>query len=257
MYAQEISRTIIISSVIDEDLAREVVAHIMAINDHDMQVADGIASVGGQFIPEPIEMFINSGGGSVTDGFAIIDAMEMSDTPIVTYAMGSVGSMALAIYIAGDHRVATRHTRFMYHGVQYGMGGEIIDHKLRLEEVEVMQKMYDELVSERTNLPEEKRQYHRDMKREFYFSAKEAQELGVAHEITVKPEPKFEFKKAVEEGEIATEGELDMETMEALVKALESMQEISEIQEEAKETCTKKVQEGTKKGKRRATKRLK
>lgn len=226
---QELSRTIIISSVIDEELAHEVIAHISAINDYDMQMSDSIATVGGQYTPEPIEMFINSGGGSVTDGFAIIDAMEMSDTPIVTYAMGSVGSMALAIYIAGDYRIATRHTRFMYHGVQYGMGGEIIDHKLRMEEVEIMQKMYDELVSERTNFPEEKRKYHRDMKRELYFSAKEAKEFGVANEFTVKPQPKFEIKNSDGQEEEVTAEEL----AEAMKIIGEAMQEVTEAPEVA------------------------
>ena len=110
--SEQVNRKIIISQQINSELAERVVSQIIDINNYDAQMA-----VVNTYEPEPIEIFINSGGGSVTDGFAIIGAMEMSETPIITYGLGQVASMALAIFISGDFRVAHRHVRMMFHSV--------------------------------------------------------------------------------------------------------------------------------------------
>src|SRR5690606_38164216 len=123
------SRKIIISSPINNLVANDVVAQIMDINDFDEQM-----SIVSTYQPKPIEMFINSPGGNVTDGFAIIGAMEMSETPIITYGMGLVASMALGIFVKGDVRIAHRYTRFMYHSIGYGEMGYIQDHEDSLKE---------------------------------------------------------------------------------------------------------------------------
>ncbi|QOV08274.1 ATP-dependent Clp protease proteolytic subunit [Bacillus phage Kirov] len=184
MYMQEPSRKILISRGIDEALAEGVIAQIMEINDLDSQRAQALK----EYQPEPIEIFINSGGGSVTDGFAIIGAMEMSETPIVTYGFGLVASMALAIFVAGDIRVAHRYTRFMYHSISYGMLGHITEHEQQMKECDLLQRQYNSLMYDRTKLTKEKLDSIRAMKHDYYFSAKEAVELGVAHKRPSKPE---------------------------------------------------------------------
>jgi ATP-dependent Clp protease, protease subunit len=222
LQSQELSRTIVISTGIDEVVAGQVIDHIMAINEYDESRSQIV--VGGQpYMPEPIEIFINSGGGSVSDGFAIIDAMEMSDTPIITYGMGTVASMALAIFVAGDHRVASRHTRFMYHGVAYGMMGDMPAHKARMEEVELMQRMYNSLMRERTDFPQEQMdKICADSGKDYYFSAKEAKKLGVAHEVTKKPKKKYQFM-----------------TEDELTKAMEEIQELAESLPQARDEAKK------------------
>ena len=104
-----INRKIIISEPITDDLAGNVIAQILAINDFDEQM-----SVLNTYTPEPIEMFINSGGGSATAGNAIISAMELSETPIVTYGVGIVASMALGIFISGEqHDLCTTQSHMV------------------------------------------------------------------------------------------------------------------------------------------------
>jgi ATP-dependent Clp protease protease subunit len=184
---QELSRKVVISSDINEQMAGEIVALIMEINDEDYERGQALKG----YQPEPIEMFINSPGGNVTDGFAIIDAMEMSDTPIVTYGMGSVGSMALAIFVSGDIRISTRHTRFMYHNISYGMMGHIEDHVTQMDEAELIQRMYNAVMYERTKFTKEKLADIRKQKKDFFFSPKQAIKFGVVDEIMEPSEKKF------------------------------------------------------------------
>lgn len=188
---QEPNRQIVISSEIDNLLAKDIMEQIIAINDLDdarSEVYDATGQPLYNRSEHPIEIFINSGGGSVTDGFAIISAMEMCNTPIVTYATGLVASMALAIFVAGDIRIAHRHARLMYHGIAYGMLGHITDHEQQMQEADLLQRQYNSLMLERTNFPKEKMDEVRSKKYDFYFSAKEAKRLGVAHEYMQKPQ---------------------------------------------------------------------
>jgi ATP-dependent Clp protease, protease subunit len=182
-----LSRKIIISQPIDEGIAGQIIDQILAINDFDSQM-----SALRDYQPEPIEMFINSGGGSATDGFAIIGAMEMSETPIITYGMGIVASMALGIFMKGDVRIAHRYTRFMYHSVAYGVAGFIKDHEEARDESDMLQRMYNNLFNG-TKLSREMMADIRERKANYFFSGKEAVELGIAHEVMKKPENKIEL----------------------------------------------------------------
>lgn len=186
MQQENLSRKIIISSHIDQNVASQVIGHILDINEFDSQM-----SVVNTYEPQPIELFINSGGGSATDGFAIIGAMEMSETPIITYGLGIVASMALGIFNKGDYRIAHRYTRFMYHSVSYGEIGHIQDHEDSLEETKLIQRMYDDLFKD-TKITRDKMNEIKKGKYNFFFSGKEAVELGVADEVILKPEKNAE-----------------------------------------------------------------
>lgn len=190
----EPNRKIVISTDINEEVAKEVIERILEINDLDAERTAVLVD----YQPEPIEMFINSVGGNVTDGFAIIGAMEMSDTPIITYGMGVVASMALAIFVAGDVRIAHRFTRFMYHSISYGMIGHIVEHEDMQKEADLLQRMYNSLIFDRTNLTDEKLKEIRAMKKDYYFSGKESVKLGVAHEVLKKPEKVYDLVKEEE-----------------------------------------------------------
>lgn len=183
-----LSRKIIISQPISDVLAEMIIDTLIAINDYDEAM-----SVVTTYQPEPIEIFINSGGGSATAGFAIIGAMEMCKTPIVTYGVGIVASMALGIFVAGDVRIAHRFCRLMFHPVAYGEEGFIQDHLDSIKEVGTMQEMYNSLFLDRTKFTKEMMKEISEKKQNFFFSAKKAVKLGIADEIIKKPEPKFEI----------------------------------------------------------------
>ncbi|AYP68287.1 ATP-dependent protease [Bacillus phage vB_BcoS-136] len=182
----EPSRKIVISTGINNEVASEVIARIIEINDLDAERAGALTN----YQPEPIEIFINSGGGSATDGFAIIGAMEMCDTPIITYGLGIVASMALGIFVKGDVKIAHRYTRFMWHTVGYGAMGYIKDHEDSHKEADILQRMYNDLFKD-TKITKDMINDIREKKSDFFFSGKEAVKLGVADEVLLKPEKKY------------------------------------------------------------------
>lgn len=189
------SRKIIISSPIDHNVASQVIGQILEVNEFDAQ-----ASVISTYEPQPIELFINSGGGSATDGFAIIGAMEMSQTPIITYGMGIVASMALGIFVKGDYRIAHRYGRFMYHSVSYGEIGYLQDHEDSLEETKLIQRMYDDLFKE-TKITRDMMDKIKKDKSNFFFSGKKAVTLEIADDVILKPKKRIEIlsKEQLEE----------------------------------------------------------
>lgn len=75
---------------------------------------------------DPLTFLINSPGGDVNDGFAIIDIMETSRLPIHTVGTGIIASMALLILSAGDKgsRVLTKNTQIMAHQWMSGVEGK-------------------------------------------------------------------------------------------------------------------------------------
>jgi len=174
------SRKIIISREIDNQVANQVISAIAEINEYDDQM-----SALTTYKPEPIEIIINSHGGTATDGFAIIGAMDASQTPIVTYGFGIVASMALGIFAKGDYRISSEYTRFMYHSLSYGLQGFIKDHEDYRKETNVLQKMYNDLFKD-TKLTQKIMDDVRHKKIDFYFSAKRAVELGFVDYIIEK-----------------------------------------------------------------------
>ncbi|QPK89702.1 ATP-dependent Clp protease proteolytic subunit [Bacillus velezensis] len=172
------SRKIIFTGEIDNTVAEYIIQHIEAFNDADA----------GKPISErdPIELIITSEGGCVSSGFAIVDTMEGSKTPIITHARGIVASMALGIFVAGNHRKTGRHTRFMYHSVNYGMDGTLLSHKRQILEVDKMQEMYDKLIIERSGLTLEELDEIKNSEKNHFFSALEAKKYGVVDEIVVR-----------------------------------------------------------------------
>lgn len=75
---------------------------------------------------QPLTFFINSEGGNVNDGFAIIDVMETSRLPVQTVGTGLIASMALLILAAGNKgtRTITKNTEIMAHQWMGGMEGK-------------------------------------------------------------------------------------------------------------------------------------
>ena len=75
-----------------------------------------------QSATEPITLIINSPGGSVTAGLALIDTMQSLDCPVITVGEGVVASMAAVILACGDHRQVYRHTQVLIHQLMGGTG---------------------------------------------------------------------------------------------------------------------------------------
>lgn len=103
-----------ISEAIEPNMSRNVVSWIFEENMKENRDYDHLTLV------------INSPGGYVTAGFAIIDAMRGSKIPVHTVAMGEIASMGLLIFMSGEkgHRVVAPHTMIMSHQFAGGSVGK-------------------------------------------------------------------------------------------------------------------------------------
>lgn len=132
----------------------------------------------------PINIIMNSPGGSVYDGFALIGIMETSPIPIHTYAYGQIMSMALPIFVSSHFRWCSPYTTFMYHNIAWDTGYEKIEwHRQELKEGERLQKLYNEVLHKRTKLPKTAMDDVIKTKSEWYFSPNEAKKYKVVDRI--------------------------------------------------------------------------
>jgi ATP-dependent protease ClpP protease subunit len=92
-------------------------------------------------------------------------------------------SMALIIYAAGHHRIASKYATFMYHEAAYEINGKVAFHKQELKETERIDKICDAYLISKTKLTQKVLQPHRDRQAEWYFDVKTAQRYGLVDEI--------------------------------------------------------------------------
>ena len=109
-------RRLYINSEIDDAVIDTIVFHIMNYNREDkgIDVKDR----------KPIILYINSPGGSVYSGYALISAMQCSKTPIYTVNQGMCASMAFLIFLAGNKRFSMCNSTFLMHDGSNGIGFE-------------------------------------------------------------------------------------------------------------------------------------
>lgn len=132
---------------------------------------------------EDINFFINSPGGSVTAGLAILDTMNFIKPDVSTIVMGQACSMGSLLASSGakGKRKILPSARHMIHQVSSGTRGTAIDMKIALEETLKLNTYLTELYVKNTGHSFEK--LSQDMSRDYYMSAQESVDYGLADEI--------------------------------------------------------------------------
>ena len=160
------SRIIFIDDVIDAKIANYVVTKLMYF--------DALGN-------EDITIYINSPGGSVADGLAIIDAMRLVKSKVNTVGYGTVASMAAIILACGEKRSCMEHTRCMIHQVFGGMQGTVSDVEIAYNNMlEVKDELMNLLASK---VKKNKKQVEKDCDRDYWLSAIKAKEYGLIDEV--------------------------------------------------------------------------
>lgn len=173
------SRNIVLSSDITASSVADIIESILDINTLDDEFEEDLQD----YEREPIRLVVNSFGGSVYDGFALIAAIEHSKTPIHGYCYGSAMSMGFIIYIATHVRFAHNTSTLMYHEISDMFWGNITGAKQNLKECERLQKVYDDYVLSRTKIPVAKMDEYKARKEDWYMSAQEAAKYKIVHKI--------------------------------------------------------------------------
>jgi ATP-dependent Clp protease protease subunit len=165
----------VLSGEISEESAKEIIQHISDINEDDFGKEERF----------PIQLKINSIGGSMYDGFAIIGAIESSETPVYTYGYGAIMSMALPILVSGVKRFAHPLTTFMYHECldTFGHYEKVSILKENLEETERVMEMYDDHILNKTSFTKKQLDKVKKGKFDWYFDINEAIKYKVIDQV--------------------------------------------------------------------------
>ena len=130
-----------------------------------------------------IKLYINSPGGSVYDGLAIIDTMNYIEPDVQTIGIGLQASMGAMLLSAGTKgkRFALPNARIMIHQPSSGTEGKITDQEIALKEGIYLKKVLIDMMAKNTG--KDPKQIEKDMDRDNWMSAEEAKEYGIIDEI--------------------------------------------------------------------------
>lgn len=162
-------RIIFLGTPINDQIANLIVAQLLYLNSEDPN--------------QPINMYINSPGGSIYAGLAIYDAMQMLKAPISTTAVGVTASMGTAILTAGakGKRYALPHATIHMHPAGGGAQGYTEDVRIAFREQERLQTQLFHLVGKHTG--HSWREIEEFFRRDRFMNAIEAKEYGLVDEV--------------------------------------------------------------------------
>ena len=162
-------RIVFVGGEVEDGMANSIVAQLLFL-----QAAD----------PEKeISMYINSPGGSVAAGLAILDTMRMIKCPVATYCIGQAASMGAILLAAGEkgRRHALPHSRIMIHQPWGGAQGKASDIEITAREILRLKDILNGILAESSGkTPEE---VARDTDRDYFMSAEGAKEWGVVDKV--------------------------------------------------------------------------
>ncbi len=164
-------RIIFLSEEIDEHSANLVIAQLLFLEAQDNT--------------KPIKMYLNSPGGSVTDGLAIYDTMQYIKAPVSTICVGLAASMAAVLLAAGEkgQRFALPNSEILIHQIMGGASGQASDIKIKAEQILKLKIQLNKILHQHTGKPLVK--IEKDTDRDYYMTAQEALEYGLVDKILI------------------------------------------------------------------------
>ena len=133
-----------------------------------------------------IQLYINSPGGSVTDGMAIYDTMQYVKCDVSTICIGMAASMGAFLLSSGakGKRFALPNAEIMIHQPSAGTQGQITDMAIHLKRLEVVKSRMNRILAENTGKPIEV--VTADCERDNFMTAQEAQAYGLIDKVIEK-----------------------------------------------------------------------
>ena len=162
-------RIIFIGTPINDFVANAVIAQMLFLQMEDPK--------------KDISLYINSPGGSVTDGMAIYDTMNFLQCDVVTYCVGQAASMSTLLLAAGTKgkRYALPNSRVMMHQPTGGATGQTSDISIAAREIVRWRERMNELIASHTN--KTAGEIAADSDRDFYLTAEDALEYGIVDKV--------------------------------------------------------------------------
>lgn len=168
-------RIVFIGTPIDDFVANSIIAQLLFLQMEDPK--------------KDIHIYVNSPGGSVTDGMAIYDTINFLQCDVVTYCLGQAASMSTVLLASGTKgkRYALPNSRIMIHQPTGGAGGQTSDISIAAKEILRWRRTINEVLAKHSG--QTIKQLEKDSDRDYYMSAEEAMKYGLVDQvIDSKPE---------------------------------------------------------------------
>ena len=145
----------------------------------------------------PIRIMIYSSGGLAHVGKAIVDAIDISDTPVYTYNMGMAMSAAFYMLISGHKRFAMRSSGAMWHEPSSGFEGALFELQRFISHMEDLGAELKEHVLEKTDISEDLLAEKRE--EDWHMNAADQLKYGVVDKIVSSMDEMFSIPHAAEQ----------------------------------------------------------
>jgi len=170
------NRIIFVGSPINNQFANLIIAQLLYLD--------------GETSKQPIQMYISSPGGEVYAGLGIYDAMQQTNAPITTIAVGSTHSFGTILLAGGapGRRYALENAAIHMHQPLIsggGISGQVTDIHIHAQQLVRVRQRIERLMAHHTGKTLE--QIERDMERDFYLDAHEAKAYGLVDEVLTSP----------------------------------------------------------------------
>ena len=176
-------RVLFFTKQVDQSSISDLTKSIIEINEHDRYLEKLYVIYNMSYTPKPIEIMIDSYGGSVYQCFGLLSVMEKSVTPIHTIVTGCAMSCGFMMLICGHKRFAHKLSTPLYHQVSSVAWGKLKDIEEDAAETRRLQDILEKITLEKTKISEKKlKKVYRD-KFDWFMTTEEALKLGVVDEI--------------------------------------------------------------------------
>ena len=162
-------RIVFVGGEVEDGMANAIVAQLLFLQAMDSK--------------KEISMYINSPGGSVTAGLAILDTMRMIKCPVATYCVGQAASMGAILLAAGEkgRRHALPHSRIMIHQPWGGAQGKASDIEITAREILRLKDILNGVLAESSGKKLE--DVAHDTDRDYFMSAEDAKNWGIVDKV--------------------------------------------------------------------------
>lgn len=174
-------RIVFLGEAIDDQVANSVVAQLLHLESSDPE--------------KDISLYINSPGGSVTAGLAILDTMEYIRSDVSTICIGQAASMGAVLLACGakGKRYALPNSRVMIHQPSGGAQGQQTEIEIAAKEILYVRERLNEILADKTGQKIETIQA--DTERDNFMSAAEAAKYGIVDKVVEQRSAQDSSKK--------------------------------------------------------------
>lgn len=176
-------RTIYLSQQVNQESINSLTKTIVNIQEDDIYLKKLYELHDLEYKPKPIKLYIDSYGGNVYQCLGLINVMDKCKTEIHTIVTGCAMSAGFMIAISGHKRYGYKNSTYMYHQASSGVMGTVKDIEDGLTEVKRLQKLLEEITTDKTDIPKKKLKDIFESKNDWYITSDEALTMNIIDEI--------------------------------------------------------------------------